>query len=142
MADLQHLKTVEDLRWNYLADKQNVSNPVVRYDDRADLFMLLFVSPEQETVVFYADGQVGLLVAPETMEVVGLQIEAFKKHFLQNHDSLEREWRLSETGLDVKDFGDLLLRFEKRKRRVAQEVIRATEAVIGEPAAEMMAALA
>lgn len=142
MANLQPLKTAGDLNWNYLVDKRNTSNSLVRYDDRADSFMLLFVPPEQETVVFYADRHVGLLINPETMEVVGLQIEAFKKRFLLDHDSLEREWRLSETGLDLKDFGDLLLRFEYRKRRVAREVIRATENVIGEPAAELLAALA
>jgi hypothetical protein len=142
MADIQPLKTANDLHWNYLADRQNTLNPLVRYDERADLFMLLFISPEQETVVFYADSHVGLLINPETLEVVGLQVEAFKKRFLQEHDSLEREWRLSETGLDMKDFGDLMLRFENRKRRVAREVIRATEYVLGEPASELVAALA
>lgn len=141
MADFQNLKTAGDLNWAFLADKRNVSNPLVRYDDRADMFMLLFTSPEQETVVFYADRQVGLLVNPDTMEVVGLQIEAFKKRFLGEHESLQREWRLSETGLELKEFSDLLLRFENRKRVVTREVIRATENVLGQPAAELMAAL-
>ena len=142
MAQIPNLKTVDQLRWAYLADKRNVSNPLVRYDALADLFMLLFVPPDRETVVFYADQAVGLLVDPETMEVVGLQIEAFKRRFLHDHDSLEREWRLSETGIDMQDFGDLLIRFESRKRRVAREVIRAAESAIGEPAAELVAALA
>ncbi|MBI1258953.1 MAG: hypothetical protein GC204_15895 [Chloroflexi bacterium] len=141
MADLENLKSLTDLKWDYLADKQNIARRNMRYDDLADMFMLLFVPPEQETVVFYVDGYVGLLIDPETMNVVGLQIDAFRRSFLPNHASVQH-WRLSETGVDVQDFGDVILTFDRLNTKIAQEIILATEDVLGEPAAELAAALA
>jgi hypothetical protein len=79
------------------------------------------------------------------MNVVGFQVEAFQHAFIPKHAAVGRIWRLSDSGLDIKqikDYGDLILNFERNSKDMAREVIRATEDVIGEPALELVAALA
>jgi hypothetical protein len=142
MAEIDSLIYLNQLHWDYPLNQAKTSGGVqMRYDDDADMFLLLFVSPELETVVFYLDDHVGLLIDPETMNVVGLQIEAFKYSFLPNHGAVDYVWRLSDAWADAKDYGDLVLRFDRTTRQMAREVIRATEDVLGEPAAELVAAL-
>lgn len=143
MAEIESLISLNQLHWDYLLNQARTSGGVqMRYDDDADMFLLLFVSLEPETVVYYLDDHIGLLVDPETMNVVGLQIEAFKHSFLPNHGAVDYVWRLSDAWADAKDYGDLVLRFNKTTRQMAREVIRATEDVLGDPAAELVLALA
>lgn len=143
MAEIQNLISSGELKWDYLFNRvKKGAGFSMRYDDNADIFLLQFISPDQETVVYYVDGHVGLLIDPEAMNVVGIQVEAFKRSFLPAHDSVQRAWRLGESGLDVKDYGDLILVFDQTTKNMAREVIRATEDVVGEPAAGLVAALA
>jgi len=146
MADLEALKSVEDLKWEYLFDQfKPTPRPMMHYDDLADMLMILFGSPTQETVVFYVDNYVGLLVDPETMNVVGFQVEAVQRSFLPAHPAVSRIWRLSESGFplkEIKDYGDLILNFERNNKVITREVIRTTEGALGEPAIELVAALA
>ncbi len=143
MAEIENLISPSELKWAYLFDRaKQTSGFFMRYDEDADIFLLLFVSPEQETVVYYVDDHVGLLIHPETMNVVGFQVEAFKYSFLPSHASVDRVWRLGEAGLAAKDYGDLILIFDQTTKHVAREVFRAVEDVLGEPAEELVAALA
>jgi hypothetical protein len=61
---------------------------------------------------------------------------------LPSHDSVDREWRLGTSGLDVKDYGDLIIKFDQTTKHVAREVFRVVEDIIGEPAMELVAVLA
>lgn len=145
MVNFENLISPSDLKWDYLAEFTKEKRPplYLRYNDHADILMILFVPPEQETDVFYADGNVGLLIHSENNNVVGFQIEAFKHAFLRDHTEVERVWYLSETNVQPEEFSDFALRFENTQRRVAREVIRATEDFIDEPAVEdLIAALA
>lgn len=145
MSNFESLMSAEDLKWDYIAEFTKAKRPpiYVRYNDFADILMILFVTPEQETDVFYADGNVGLLVHTETNNVVGFQIEAFKRAFLPDHAEVDRVWHLSETNVQPEEFSDFALRFENTKRQVAREVVRATENYVDDPAVEeLVAALA
>jgi len=86
------------------------------------MFLLLFASPEQGTVVYYLDDHVGLLIDPETMNVVGSRLKPSNTAFC-----LTRCCRLCLAvgcvGLNVKDYGDLILKFNQTTRDVAREVI-------------------
>lgn len=146
MEDFESLISADELKWGYLLEAaKKPYGYKMRYDDQADMVMIIFTSPEQETVVFYVDNHVGLLVNPDTMDVVGFQIEAFRHSFLQNHDAVDRVWRMSDANIHSEDFPDFTLHFkdEKTERSVIREIIRATEAVVDEPAVEdVVAALA
>lgn len=111
------------------------------YDKEIDTFMLLVVSPEQETVVHYVDEYVALLYIPETYEVVGLQIEDFQSQFIPKYNSLEEAWKLSNTKVKRGNVWDLTLAIEEKKLTVALEVIKATEAIVGRPAKALERAL-
>jgi hypothetical protein len=103
----------------------------VKYDPVFDALIILLVSPQTETVVHYVDQHVGLLYTPDDLEIVGLQVEAFERSFLPQHDSLQRVWRLSDASAELKDAGDVILAFAQVTPRVAQEVARATEPILG-----------
>jgi len=106
------------------------SHLFVRYDPVFDALMILLVSPETETVVHYVDDHVGLLYLPETLEIVGLQVEAFEHKFLPAHNEVQRVWRLSDT-CDLEDAGDLILAVERQTPIIAREVAKAAESRLG-----------
>ena len=114
----------------------------IKYDDVFDALMLLVVSPERETVVHYMDDHVALLYLPATLEIVGLQVEDFEYSFVPQHEAVSRVWRLSDSGVKLESFGDVILAIEKAKPEVAREVVKATEHILGESASELEAILA
>lgn len=138
MADkLRELVKTSELRSDYLkSQSQSGYIPLyLRYDDRADTLMILFVPPETETVVHYVDQFVALLFKPATLDIVGLQVEDFEHQFLSKYAGVEKAWKLSDSDTKVgDDVGDLLLIVEKRKSQVAHEVLEATEPVLGQRA--------
>jgi hypothetical protein len=140
MAGIQRLVATSELKTNRLkaSDKPLYS---VRYHKPFDALLLLIIPPEHKTVVHYVDKHVGLVYEAGTLEIVGLQIEAFERHFLPEHDSVQRIWRLSDTGAEIQNFGDLILAVEKWKPKVAQEVVRAASDVLGPQAEELAAAI-
>lgn len=143
MEDFESLISADELKWDFILEAAKKRGFSMRYDDDADMVMIVFTPPKQETVVFYVDKHVGLLVNPDTMDVVGFQIEAFKHSFLQNHDDLVRVWRMSDTNIHSEDFFDFTLIFKQTEQSVVREIIRATEEVVDEPAVEdVVAALA
>jgi hypothetical protein len=99
----------------------------INFDDDLDVVVLMFVSPETPTVVHSVDDdEVSLLVVPDTLEVVGLQVENFRSSFMRRHPNVARAWRLSDTGLELREFGDILLALEKNQLTVAAEIVQAT----------------
>ncbi len=129
MARIDPLMPANNFKTTYL--KQMPSPLFVRYDPVFDALMILLVSPELETVVHYVDEHVGLLYIPETLEIVGLQVEAFERKFLPAHVEVQRVWRLSDA-CDLEDAGDLILAVERQTPLVAREVAKAAESMLGQ----------
>jgi hypothetical protein len=115
---------------------------VVHYNSDFDAFMLLVVSPETETVVHYVDDHVAFLYHPDTLEIVGLQVEDFRHSFVTNHEAVRRVWELGATNAELHDFGDVLLAVNALKPKIAREVVEAAKETLGEPGEELAAVLA
>ena len=143
MAGIEPLISTSELKTNLLTrlGKEKPRRIYINYDKVFDALMLLFVSPDTETVVHYVDDHVALLYQPETLEIVGLQVEAFEHRFLSAHENVQRVWRLRDAGITLEDFGDIVFAFERIKPNLAREVVKAAEDVLGEPGAELVAAL-
>ena len=144
MADIKRLVQTSELRTGKLLEFARTLQLQISifYDKAFDALMLLFIPNDQETVVHYTDGDVALLYLPDTLEVVGLQIEDFESKFLQSHEAVRRVWRLSEAGVSLQDYADLIFAVDLLKPQVAREVIKVSEEWLGEPGAELAAALA
>jgi hypothetical protein len=129
MAELKPLIATDQLKTSLLAGlaKKKPQQCFVNYDDDFDALMILVVSPDTETVVHYLDEHIALLYQPETLEIVGLQVEAFESNFVPSHSSVQRVWRLSDAvGSKLESVGDMLLVVEKIKPEVAREVVNAS----------------
>lgn len=107
------------------------------YDDEMDVLMLLVASPETETIVHFVDEHVALLYMPESLDIVGLQIDEFESSFVPMYESLQKVWRLSDTDVPKGNVWDLKLIVEEQELTVALEVVKATEPVLGPPAEEL-----
>jgi len=105
----------------------------MHYNSDSDILMLMFVPPDVETIVHYIDEHVALLYDPENQEVVGFQVEAFQRAFLPQHSSVENAWKLSDSGKELQDLGDLSLAFEAGKSEIARELTNITERLIDLP---------
>jgi hypothetical protein len=132
MDKTKNLVSTEDLRTTLIEQlaKEGRQSLFVKYDSAFDALIVLIVSPELETVVHYVDDHVALLYLPDTLEIVGLQVEDFEHSFVPQHEALSRLWRLSDTGIKLDNFGDMILAVEKIRPAVAREVVKATEAIL------------
>lgn len=144
MDEIKQLVSTENLRTTLIENlaKEGRQSVFVKYDSAFDALIVLVVSPEFETIVHYVNDHVALLYLPDTHEIVGLQIEDFEHSFVPQHEAVSRLWRLRDAGIKLENFGDMILAVERIKPAVAREVVKATEDVIGEPAAELAALLA
>lgn len=144
MATIPTLVQTHQLKTNLLRElsKNHAVRLTVDYDRQFAAFMFLLAPNDTELVAHYVDGNVALLYQAETFEVVGLQIEAFERSFLPRHDSVNRIWKLSDTGEKLDDLGDILFAVERLKPQVAREIAKAIEDSLGEPGADLVTALA
>ena len=92
------------------------------YDPVSDILLLTITPPTTESVVHYIDDHVALLYEPESLEVVGFQVEAFEHSFMPEHETLKAVWRLSDANVALENIGDLIMVFERKKQIVAQEL--------------------
>jgi hypothetical protein len=141
MDKIKQLVKTNQLKTNYLSNFHQ-SKIFFHYDDLSDTLMLLFISPERETVVHYLDKYIAILYMPEDNEIVGLQVEYFQSDFVPMYEDLQRDWCLSNFVDKRENFGDLTLRVESKKISIALKVIKAKQNVIGKPAEEFKKALA
>ncbi len=130
MAIRNRLIETKKLRTKYLTKFFREKRQIfIHYDAQFDALMLLFDSPMKENIVHYVDKFVGLLYEPKSKEIIGLQIESFKKHFLPKHDEIQRVWKLSESGT-ARDVGDMILIIEQFKPKLAHEVFKASHELL------------
>jgi hypothetical protein len=110
----------------------------VDYDKDFDALYIRFVAPDPsvDTVVHFIDDHVAFLYRADDMEIVGLQVEDFELSFLPSHANVMRVWKASDAGITFEDLGDMMLEVGRRKPKVAREIVRATEDVLGEPGVE------
>jgi len=101
----------------------------LRYDSDVDTLMLMFISPDKETVVHYIDDNTALLYEPGSREIVGIQIEAFERSFLPQHTGVEQVWRFSE-GTGIRDFGDVITKVETIQPIITQEILKASGSLL------------
>lgn len=131
MADISRLVETRELNTDFWQRtvKQDGSRSYINYNEQVDALTLLIVPPETRKIVHYIDENVALLYEPEGKEIIGVRIESFQRSFLPVHNQLERVWRLSGRGVQVNDFGDLIIavqRFEETRPKVANEISKIT----------------
>ncbi|MCS6909089.1 MAG: hypothetical protein NZM11_00745 [Anaerolineales bacterium] len=103
MNDLPAVVELTDLKTGRLAQLlASEEGPRSRYDRHLDTLFVLFTDPREEHVVHYVDDKVAVLYNPDTLEVIGFQIESFERRFLG--DERTKRWRFSETGLAIQGF--------------------------------------
>jgi hypothetical protein len=132
MAEIQRLVATSQLKTDFLTRlaRGEAHQVFVNYDGDFDALMILIVPPDTETIVHYLDNHVGLLYQPDTLEIVGLQVESFERSFVPAHASVQKVWKLSKTvGKEVDSIGDLMLMVERLKPQIAREVVRASKDV-------------
>ncbi len=143
MATIPTLVQTHQLKTGLLRtlSKSHAVQLTVDYDRHFDAFMFLIAPNDKELIAHYVDGNVALLYQAETLEVVGLQIEAFERNFLASHDTVRRIWKLSDTGEKLENLGDVLFAIERLKPQMAREIVKATEDMLGDPGVDLVAAL-
>lgn len=145
MAGIEPLISINELKVTKLKEffASKKQPPLVHYDDDFDAFTILIAPICTLTAVYPVDDQVGLLYQADTLEIVGLQIEAFEHSFIPQRASVRKVWRLSDAceDLSLEDVGDMILAVEKRTSEVVREVARATEPILQENAAPVARAL-
>lgn len=129
VANIKRLVETKQLKTKQLRTAMNqAQTPYLFYDNECDELLLQFVPPETMTVVHYTtDEHVAFLYEPETMEIVGFQVEAFSTSFLPKHESMERAWSLRESGIQLANVQDLILAFDEKKQDIAQEMLNLAE---------------
>ena len=127
MAEIERLVETSELKFDQfirLID-EGFQSAHLFYDTEFDALMVLFVPPEIETVVHYtSDKNIAYLYRPDTMEVVGIQVEAFRKSFVPKHAALRAQWELAERTKPVSDYGDVLNMYFERKPTITREIAR------------------
>jgi hypothetical protein len=100
------------------------------YDERFDALIFMVVPPDTPTVVHYVDANIGVLYEPVNSEIVGIQIEAFKKAFLPRHAELEKVWRMTEVIPQLADYGELTVTVETQRPAITREILKISQPVI------------
>ena len=124
MDPSQRLVKTEHLKFDRLREATQSGPQPVDYDPADDTLYLCIVSSSTETVVHYIDDYIGLLYEPESLEVVGLQIEAFQHSFVPAH-GLAATWELSDSEQRrIKNTADAIETSDRKKKAVAAELDR------------------
>ena len=132
MAQIDRLVETKELNMTRLLEQLEKGHVAsVRFDEYVDMLVVYLVPCGQaETVVHYVDEFVGLIYTPENMEVVGFQVEAFKRGFLPAHETVSNAWKLSESGTELGEdveLADLILFVEKKKMEVVRGVAESVD---------------
>jgi hypothetical protein len=107
------------------------ANLQIYYEKQVDALSFFIADQGKERIiVHYVDRLVALLYRYSDKEIVGLRVDAFKKRFLPRYSELEKVWKLSDSGIDIQDFGDLEIAARKRVGPVAREIYRAADPIV------------
>lgn len=131
MDELKSLLDPSQLKTNLLQQR-----PVfIDYDERADIFRIFFDNPRQRNVVHYLDDYVGVLFSPESMDIIGIQVEFFNRTFVNRHQSIRKSWKLSENCKEhqLQNVGDMMIVARKMQEPIAKEITSITENLLFNP---------
>ena len=128
MADIERLIDTRELRTSLWTEtvEEDGSKTSIYYNNRVDSLTLLIVPRNTPKRVHYIDEHVALLYLPDNKEVIGLRVEAFRRSFLPKYAELQKAWSLRDTGVELRDFGDLTIAIRRKEPLVAQEISRIT----------------
>ena len=128
MEKITGIVSIKDLKF-----PKKPRQPYLRYDRELDVFFILMVPPEIETVAYYVDSHVALLYISKNKEIVGFQVEDFERDFLPKHLSQQNAWKLSDVlqkdNQRPQNAGDIIFTIQEVKPRIVrgvQEAIKAT----------------
>jgi hypothetical protein len=125
--ELEPLISISELKTNIIEEHMNSKKfPSVSYDNVLDALILLFVQDTEMAVHYINDDYVALLYDPESLEIIGLQIENFEYSFLPDHDEVERVWRLSDVDKKFENFGDLMIEVKRKEVDLTRQLLRVT----------------
>lgn len=124
MAELHRLVITNELKFNRFENAEETESLPVDYDAASDILRIHIGERPTETVVHYIDEYLGLLYDADTIEVTGVQIEAFQYSYVPTH-GLSHTWDLSDAEQSgLKSTADVVETSERKKRAVASKVIR------------------
>jgi|GEM_PF-1267852 len=89
---LEVSREVEEANKNFEAKLSDLVSKglAIDYDDEHDLFFLTLGEPREAVMEPTSDDFVYLSVDPDTLEIIGLAITAFRSKFLKQHPELQR----------------------------------------------------
>src|SRR5436190_21455806 len=92
MADIVPLVKTEELNWSKLKQiwDQHLDPKYINLDEELDELVLLYIEPGIQTFVHYVEGDVALVCTANELDVVGFQIEGFRRSFLRKHRDVTR----------------------------------------------------
>ena len=140
MTRMERLVDTEELKTEQLfrsIDRGQVG--IMDFDPLSDILMLMIKPRLTETVVHYIDKNVALLYEPDTLEVVGFQIEGFERSFMPQHEAVGNIWRLSDAGVELANVRDLLLRIELTRLAMARELRRISQDLLDDRGVPVLA---
>lgn len=107
----------------------------IDYDERADIFRIFFDNPRQRNVVHYLDDYVGVLFSPDSMDIIGIQVEYFNRTFVNRHQTIKKSWKLSENCKEhqLQNVGDMMIVAKKMQEPIAKEITTITENLLFNP---------
>lgn len=131
MAEIKRLVETSQLntkQWmnNIVEGKQK---SVFYYNPEVDAFTLLFDDPAKPRVVHYIDEHVALLYEPDTLEIVGVRVEAFERAFLPQYARLEKTWNLKDKQVKLTDLWDLTITVQMNQPIVTKEISKITHTI-------------
>ena len=125
MNGITPLLKTEELNFSRIKEAAETGRTFVGdYDPEDDTLFVYFGDRPDEVVVHYMDEYVGLLYDPASLEVVGLQIEAFEYSFVPTHN-LNATWELSDNDRhQLRSTGDMVHASERKMKAITKEVER------------------
>lgn len=131
MATIDRLVETNELKTTVW--KEQIANPRVRpyflYNDLVDALTLLVVDPIRPKITHYIDDYVALLYDPDSLEIIGVRVEAFERGFLPSYVGLQKVWRLCDKDAALKDFGDLTIFVQRMEPLITTEISRITHTI-------------
>ncbi|MBN1819171.1 MAG: hypothetical protein JW833_00560 [Prolixibacteraceae bacterium] len=121
LIDMKELKLAKVKSW--INGNENYS---ARYDDRLDTLYIMFTNSDSVTIVHHLDENLALIYLPDTLEVVGVQIEDLKL-FARKNRAIDEVWKLQGDCERLSNMGKLYAYKYKQEKKVMREVARVTQ---------------
>lgn len=127
MAVIEQLVDTKELKLNKIKSWLNgVEGHFTRYDRELDTLYIHFSDPEKETIVHHLDQHLALLYLPDSLEVVGVQVEDIKL-FAKKNNAIKKAWQIQTKCETLVNMEGLYALHDKQEKKVIREVARVTQ---------------